>query len=556
MRGLFSFLRVLYALCMVVRYTSTRDAKVDVNIAEAIVQGMPQDGGLFVPRNIPTLSPEAILEPKLSYAELAWLVLSPWFDWSETELRPLIEKAYSSSGKKSMFDTPEIVLLSNAGSPNCENDLAGKKESMQLFLLELFHGRTCAFKDLALSILGGLLSKSLEKCGIDEPVLVLTATSGDTGSAALAGLGGQQGIRIAVIYPAEGTSEIQRLQMTSVPLEDRCVIGLKGTFDDAQRAVKNIFQSAKDPRSPFFGIRLSSANSINIGRLLPQIVYYVKAWRDLYSAGAINCGESFDVVVPSGNFGDILAARYAKAMGLPIRRLVCASNSNRILYDFFATGIYDKRRAFNKTLSPSMDILVSSNLERLLYHAFGENSELVLRLMHRFENEGFFQIPEQVASNLSDFYTGWADDFQTLESIRHMWEIHNLLVDPHTAVACKVAHEVFVNSQYHQKDRKIIEAQAINPIVIAATASPFKFPASCLAALQSNLKNSPIAHNELSLAFELSSYTGISVPKPIADLVTAKINHNMIVEESNLESVLADFANKTAKPQVYRKSTM
>ena len=556
MRGLFSFLRVLYALYMAIRYTSTRDSKVDVSIAEAIVQGMPQDGGLFVPRNIPKLSPEALFEPKLNYAELAWIVLSPWFDWSEAELRPLIEEAYSSSCDKSKFDTPEIVLLSNAGSLDCKNEYRDEKQPTQFFLLELFHGMTCAFKDLALSILGGLLSKSLEKCGIDEPVLVLTATSGDTGSAALAGLGGQQGIRIAVIYPAEGTSEIQRLQMTSVPLEDRCVIGLKGTFDDAQRKAKNIFQSAKDPRSPFFGIRLSSANSINMGRLLPQIVYYVKAWRDLYFAGAINCDGSFDVVVPSGNFGDILAARYAKAMGLPIRRLVCASNSNRILYDFFATGIYDKRRAFNKTPSPSMDILISSNLERLLYHAFGNNSESVSRLMHRFENEGFFQIPEQFAINISDFYAGWADDFQTLQSIRHMWEVHNLLVDPHTAVACKVAHEVFVNSQNHQKDSKIIKAQAINPIVIAATASPFKFPKSCLAALQGNLQNSLISHNELPLAFELSNSTDISVPKPIADLVTAKINHAMIVEESNLESVLADFVHKTAESQVYRKSTM
>ncbi len=543
---------------MAVRYTSTRDARIDVSVAEAIVQGMPPDGGLFVPRNVPRLSADAILEPRLSYAELAWLVLSPWFDWRETELRPLIEQAYSSSSEKSNFDTPEIVLLSNAGSLNCENKYSGEKQSSKLFLLELFHGKTCAFKDLALSLLGGLLSKSLEKCGIDEPVLVLTATSGDTGSAALSGLGGQQGIRIAVIYPADGTSEIQRLQMTSVPLEDRCVIGLKGTFDDAQRIVKNIFQNAKNLRSPFFGIRLSSANSINIGRLLPQIVYYVKAWRDLYSLGAIDYGGAFDVVVPSGNFGDILAARYAKAMGLPIRRLVCASNSNKILYDLFATGIYDRRRSFNKTISPSMDILVSSNLERLLYHAFCENSELVSRLMRQLENEGFFLIPQQFAANISDFCAGWADDLQTLESIRHMWEIHNLLIDPHTAVACKVAHELFSNSQNHQKDRTIMKTQVVNPIVIAATASPFKFPASCCAALQSGLPNPPISisKNDLSRAFELSQATGISVPKPIADLVTAKINHPIIVEESALESVLVDFAHKTANSHACRKLTI
>ncbi|MEN6491631.1 MAG: threonine synthase, partial [Rectinema sp.] len=378
---------------MAVRYTSTRNAHVNVSIAEAIVQGMPQDGGLFVPVKMPKLASDALFEPNLSYAELAWMVLSPWFDWPEQELRPLIEGTYLSTGETPMFDVQEIVPLAAAGSLDCDVRLPSASGAPSLFLLELFHGKTCAFKDLALSLLGGLLRTSLEKRGIDEPMLILTATSGDTGSAALSGLGGQPGIRIAVIYPASGTSEIQRLQMTSVPTDGRFVIGLRGNFDDAQRAVKAIFQTASNPGSPFYGLRLSSANSINIGRLLPQIVYYAAAWRDLFFSGVLEKGQAFDVVVPSGNFGDILAARYAKAMGIPIRKLVCASNSNRILHDFFSTGLYDRRRKFSKTLSPSMDILVSSNLERLLYLALDDNPELVAAMMSEFEHEGFFQLP-------------------------------------------------------------------------------------------------------------------------------------------------------------------
>ena len=532
-------------LAMAVRYTSTRNSRVNASIAEAIVQGMPQDGGLFVPEQIPALPLVALNEPGLSYAELAWLVLAPWFDWSEDELRPLIERAYteqSASGGEALFDVPKIVPLKAAGSLG----------NHPLFLLELFHGKTCAFKDLALSLLGKLLQKSLEKCGIDEPLLILTATSGDTGSAALAGLGGQPGIRIAVIYPAEGTSEIQRLQMTSVPIEARLVIGLRGNFDDAQRAVKRIFQNAGNPDSPFHAIRLSSANSINIGRLLPQIVYYVKAWRELYFSGSLRQGEPFDVVVPSGNFGDILAARYAKAMGLPIGKLVCASNSNRILYDFFRTGVYDRRRKFSKTLSPSMDILVSSNLERLLYHVLDENPELVAMTMQKFEREGFFELPEKNRATIADFRAGWADDARTLEIIRSMWETHGMLVDPHTAVACKVARDVYAKgteaSGAAVSSRATIVSKAAAtdsaPVVIAATASPFKFPAACLEALRGRKDPTSEKGKDLQLAFELSRLTGLPVPKPIVALLSAKINHGTIIDESDLERVLTEFAQQ------------
>lgn len=524
-------------MAMAVLYTSTRNAHVRVSIAEAIVQGMPQDGGLFVPTEIPKLPLEPLLEPTLSYAELAWIVLSLWFDWPEWELRPLIEEAYSSTGESPMFDVPDIVPLSGAGSLASDGRGRCLEGAVPLFLLELFHGRTCAFKDLALSLLGGLLHKSLEKCGIDEPMLILTATSGDTGSAALVGLGGQPGIRIAVIYPATGTSQIQRLQMTSVPTEGRLVVGLKGNFDDAQRTVKAIFQHAHYPNSPFYGIRLSSANSINIGRLLPQIVYYVKAWRDLTLSGALRRGSPFDVVVPSGNFGDILAARYAKAMGVPIRRLICASNANRVLHDFFSTGIYDRRRNLSKTLSPSMDIVVSSNLERLLYLAFDNKPETLASTMSTFEREGFFQLPDQNRAKIADFSAGWADDDRTLASIRHMWEVHGVLVDPHTAVACAVAHESTENRK--------TAADGSTPVVVAATASPFKFPTACLEALRGGSAISPQEQaNDLQLVFELSKATGISVPRPIGALGAAEVRHRHIVGERDLVPLLADFAHQ------------
>ncbi len=537
-------------MVMEVRYTSTRNAGISRDIADAIVQGMPEDGGLFVPSHIPALRPEARFEPKLTYADLAWLVMSPYFDWSETELRPLLAKAYSTDGGRANFTVPEIAPLVPAGSlepgETGERSAGGVRplergvgEGAPLFLLELFHGKTCAFKDIALSLLGDVLRVSLDKRGVREPVLILTATSGDTGSAALAGLGGQQGIRIAVIYPSEGTSEIQRLQMTSVPREGRFVTGLRGNFDDAQRAVKRIFQTASASDSPFKGIRLSSANSINIGRLLPQIVYYVKAWRDLRFSGVIEPEGSFDVVVPSGNFGDILAAKYAKLMGLPIRRLVCASNSNKILHDFFTTGVYDRHREFSKTLSPSMDILVSSNLERLLYHTHGKDAAVAAartaELMREFETVGRFELTSAHRARISDFSAGWADDGATIAMIRHMWQEHGVLVDPHTAVACEVAHKQWRGGSEH----------VAVPVVVAATASPFKFPIPCLSALQGLSPATFKAGEDLELARQLSAITGKPMPKAIAALEHTKILHTAVAEDATLVPSLAAFARSS-----------
>ncbi len=327
--------------------------------------------------------------------------------------------------------------------------------------------------------------------------------------------------------------------MTSVPKEGRFVTGLRGTFDDAQRAVKRIFQTAKEQDSPFKEIRLSSANSINIGRLLPQIVYYVKAWRDLRSSGVIEDEGSFDVVVPSGNFGDILAAKYAKSMGLPIRRLVCASNSNKILHDFFTTGMYDRQRDFLKTLSPSMDILVSSNLERLIYFAQNEDatkaSMRTLELMRKFETFGTFELSSEARSRIDDFAAGWADDAETIATIRHMWQEHGVLVDPHTAVACKVAHEQYSNS----------EGKSTIPVVVAATASPFKFPIPCLSALQNLSTTTFTPGKDLELARQLATITGKPMPPPITALEHAKIVHTSVADDTTLIPMLATFARSS-----------
>lgn len=530
-------------------FTSTRSSAVRKTIAEAIASGMPEDGGLYVPSEIPPLPREVMEEPGLSYAELAFLVLRPWFhDWSEQELCPLIENAYRTAEPEPNFFVPDVVPMRKVQlSPD------SGKEAPYAFILELFHGRTCAFKDLALSLMGGLLSKSLEKCGVEEPVLVLAATSGDTGSAALAGLGGQSGIKIAVLYPAEGTSEIQRLQMTSVPREGRLVLGLEGNFDDAQRAVKRIFQESGDPSSAFYGLRLSSANSINIGRLLPQIVYYVKAWRDLYlrgedlslPRGASRGAESrlMDVVVPTGNFGDILAARYAKSMGLPIRFLVCASNTNRILSDFFQTGVYDRRRVFVKTLSPSMDILISSNLERLLYQAFGCDAGRLSEAMREFELDGVLGLSPEEREKIADFRGGWADDAATMSTIRSLYERTGILVDPHTAVAVHVAEQQYGLFGLFG-DRARAERSGGVPLVIAATASPFKFPAACIDALDGRVSPMPRAGGELALVESLAKRTGASIPPHIRALSSARVNHARKVSISELAGEILDFARR------------
>jgi len=526
-----------------IQYVSTRispGGRVEdpVGIETAIARGMPPDGGLYVPTSLPAL-PGRVFDPgPLSYAELATMILTPFFPgWEDGSLRAILEKAYGSSGEDPYFDTPEIASL----IPLDGLDLP---DNPPLHLLELFHGRTCAFKDMALSVLGGFLRESLDRMGEKEPILVLVATSGDTGSAALEGLAAVEGIHTAVIYPGEGTSEIQRLQMTTASLRRRFVAGIKGNFDDAQGAVKRIFARAARGEGPLAGRGLSSANSINIGRLLPQIVYYVVAWRALVARGALGEDRLMHVAVPTGNFGDILAAKYAKEMGLPIGRLICASNANKVLADFFATGVYDRRRDLVKTESPSMDILVSSNLERLLFMASGGNQKRVTSLMRELASKGWFEINPDEKAYIADFSSGWCSDASAKSAIANVWESCSILVDPHTATALEVAI----------RDSSMLRPMA--PIVVASTASPFKFPRACLDALKGATTDNGGAETEkdddgrsstvgdLSLAQALSAMTGCSMPEPIGALKSKRILHDATIAVDGVEEALADYARE------------
>jgi threonine synthase len=502
---------------------------------------MPPDGGLYAPTWLPPL-PRRVFDPApLSYAELASLVLAPFFpDWEKATLDAILGKAYgrgAAGAEAPYFDCPEVAPLVLLPMP-------GEGSGQALYLLELFHGRTCAFKDLALSVLGGLLRESLDRLGREESILVLTATSGDTGSAALEGLSGIEGIHTAVFYPSGGTSEIQRLQMTTVSVERRFVAGVAGNFDEAQGAVKRIFERAARGEGPLAAAlagplaqpRLSSANSINIGRLLPQIVYYVAAWRDLAARGALGPGDLMHVAVPTGNFGDILAARYAKEMGLPIGRLICASNANKVLADFFETGIYDRRRELLKTDSPSMDILVSSNLERLLFMASGGNGARVASLMGELASRGFFEIGTKEKAYIADFSSGWCSDRTAASVITRLWETCGALVDPHTATAVEVAL------------RAAAGLDPLTPIVVAATASPFKFPRVCLEALGDAVDGGADAveaeRGDLELAARLSALTGIALPGPIGGLAGKPVLHGRSLAVGDAEEALAAYAKE------------
>jgi len=509
-----------------IQFSSTRStpkgkAGSPVGIEAAIVQGMSPDGGLFVPSELPALPRRAFDPAPLSYSDLAGLVLAPFFPgWEEGSLASILEAAYGSAADHPYFDLPEIVPLRPITA-----DGTGNRQA-RLYLLELFHGRTCAFKDMALSVLGGFLRESLSRMGRKEPVLVLTATSGDTGSAALEGLSAIEGIHTAVLYPEKGTSEIQRLQMTTVGLERRFVAGIQGNFDDAQNAVKLIFARAARGEGPLAGVRLSSANSINIGRLLPQIVYYVAAWRALASRGALGAGGLMHVAVPTGNFGDILAAKYAKEMGLPIDRLICASNANKVLADFFETGVYDRRRELLMTESPSMDILLSSNLERLLYMAAGKDPARVSSLMGQLATMGRFAVNDAEKAYLADFSSGWCSDSSAKSAIAQIWESDSLLVDPHTATAVEVAMRL--------SPRIADDA----PIVIASTASPFKFPRACLDALGCEVSG----EGDLELAARLAARTGCAMPGSIFSLASKKVLHDRILPVESVEEVLGQYA--------------
>ena len=471
------------------QYVSTR-SRSQVSSPEAVLRGLAPDGGLYMPLSFPEpFDPSALTG--LSFTEMASRIFALFLDDFE-EIPALAARAY-----RGKFDCPDVTPLRKAG---------------RRYILELFHGPTCAFKDVALSVLPHLMTAAMRQTGRSEEIMILTATSGDTGKAAMEGFRDVPGIRITVFYPHGGVSPVQEKQMTSQAGGNVRAAAIRGNFDDAQTAVKEIFTKGLPAGT---GTVLSSANSINIGRLVPQIVYYYKAYSDLLAAGAVSPGSPVDFTVPTGNFGDILAGFFAKKLGLPVGRLICASNANNVLTDFLRTGLYDRNRPFYKTTSPSMDILVSSNLERLLYMIGSEDCGLVRELMDSLRTSGSFRIPAPMRESIQEhFSAGFAGDAAAARAIADVWEKERILIDPHTAVAWAVADQL---------------PDTGRPNVILSTASPYKFPAAVLNALGQEAAADPFG-----LMDQLSRLTGTPVPKPLASLKSAPVRFTDVVRKEDL----------------------
>lgn len=493
---------------MELMYASTRDAKEKVTASQAILKGLANDGGLFVPTVIPGLEVSIEELSKMTYQETAYEVMKLFLtDFTEEELKNCIDAAYDSK-----FDTEEIAPLVNADGA---------------YYLELFHGSTIAFKDMALSILPHLLTTAARKNEIQNEIVILTATSGDTGKAALAGFAGVKGTKIIVFYPKNGVSPIQEKQMLTQKGDNTYVVGIEGNFDQAQTGVKQIFQDqAFKEVMAQAGYQFSSANSINIGRLVPQIVYYVYAYAKMYANGVIGKEEQINVAVPTGNFGNILAAFYAKNMGIPIAKLICASNENKVLYDFFATGAYDKNREFLLTSSPSMDILISSNLERLIYRIAGNDPVKNVELMKSLTASGRYEITPDMKEQLADFYGNYTREDETAEVIRDLYEKTGYIIDTHTAVAAGVY-------QKYKKDTLDTDTKTI----IASTASPFKFTRSVMNAI--NAKYDQMS--DFELVDELSRIGNVAVPQAIEEIRNAKVLHDTVCAVEEMPRIVKKF---------------
>ena len=483
-------------------YKSTRDDSVKVTASQAILKGLAPDGGLFVPESIPSFDKSLEELSKMSYKEVAYEVMKLMLDdFTEEELKACIDKAYDEK-----FDTDVIAPLVKADGA---------------YYLELFHGATIAFKDMALSILPHLLITSAKKNDVHNEIVILTATSGDTGKAALAGFADVKGTRIIVFYPKNGVSPIQEKQMVTQKGDNTYVIGIKGNFDDAQTGVKKIFGDKElEKEMAEAGFQFSSANSINIGRLVPQIVYYVYAYTRLLADGEIKAGDKINAVVPTGNFGNILAAFYAKNMGLPINKLICASNENKVLYDFFTTGEYDRNREFVLTTSPSMDILISSNLERLIYRIAGNSAKKNAELMESLKNTGKYEITPEMKAQLSDFYGNYATEAEDAATIKKLYEDTGYVIDTHTAVAATV----------YEKYKKETGDDTVT--VIASTASPYKFTRSVMDAIDSKYDSM----TDFELVDELSKISNVAVPQAIEDIRTAPVLHDTVCEVNEMSS--------------------
>ena len=485
-------------------YKSTRDAEKTVTASQAILKGLADDGGLFVPVSIPKL-PVSLGELKeMTYQEIAYTVMKEFLtDFTEEELKSCIAKAYDSK-----FDTEEIAPLAKVEDA---------------YYLELFHGATIAFKDMALSILPHLLTTSAKKNQVKNEIVILTATSGDTGKAALAGFADVEGTKIIVFYPKNGVSRVQELQMVTQKGDNTSVVAIHGNFDNAQSGVKAMFENKElEKELNEAGYQFSSANSINIGRLVPQVVYYVYAYAKLLQNEEIAEDEEINVVVPTGNFGNILAAYYAKNMGIPIAKLICASNENKVLYDFFQTGTYDRNREFVLTTSPSMDILISSNLERLIYKISGEDARKDTDLMTELKTKGSYAITGEMKANLADFAAGYATEEQVAKTIHDIYEDTGYVMDTHTAVAATVYKAYREDSK---DDRKT---------VIASTASPYKFAGSVMSAIDPKYKG----QDDFKLIEVLQKVSGTELPNAIKEIMNAEIRHNTECDVDQMEQTV------------------
>lgn len=486
------------------KFTSTRGGQDTVTAAEAIIRGIAADGGLFVPTSWPEKINNLEELQDLSYQELAYQVMRLFLtDFTENELRTCIANAYDEK-----FRTELIAPL---------NSKAG------VHFLELYHGPTLAFKDMALTILPHLMKTAARKLKNDKEIVILTATSGDTGKAALEGFADVEGTQIIVFFPEHGVSEIQKRQMITQAGANTCVIGIEGNFDDAQSAVKAIFADEElNSKLNQAGKMFSSANSINIGRLIPQVVYYFSAYAQLCKKEAISCGDKVNFVVPTGNFGNILAGYYAKQIGLPIQKLLCASNDNKVLYDFFETGIYDKNRPFVTTISPSMDILISSNLERLLYTISAEDGPKTRGLMESLNKTGCYEITADMKEKFQIFYGNYASEAETLQTIGEVFKEQGYLMDTHTAVA------------YAVYQKYLSETADPATTVVVSTASPFKFPRDVMRALDEQYA----IRDEFELVKEMATLIGGAAPAPIQDLAKKAILHRTVCEKGQMKAAV------------------
>ena len=491
-------------------YQSTRNAALTASSAEAILNGLAPDGGLYAMPALSGLDFDWQRCLTLSTQGMATEILCALLpDFTHAEMEQLVHAAYT--GK---FETEDLTPTVPVGEDT---------------VLELFRGPTSAFKDVALSMLPHLMTAAKKKCGVDDEILILTATSGDTGKAAMEGFCDVAGTKIIVFYPDGGVSAVQKAQMVTQGGDNTCVAAVRGNFDDAQTGVKKIFSSVgREKLLDGKGVSLSSANSINIGRLAPQVVYYYRAYADLLKMGRIREGDKVDFVVPTGNFGDILAGYFAKEMGLPVGRLVCASNANNVLTEFLRTGRYDRRRPFFKTVSPSMDILVSSNLERLLYLLSGDDA-LVARLMRQLGEEGYYEVDGEMLAKLrSLFWAGCCDDAGAKAAIGKVWREDHYLCDTHTAVAWDVAQQYKKENADH------------NAVVVLSTASPYKFPAAVLEGIGESAKG-----DEFDVMEQLHDVTGVPVPKNLASLREREVRHRDVIERDEmLDYVLGKAAAK------------